>query len=50
MSSADPNATALVKLASYTDGYRQLGIYALIAGVVLVVIAPGVKRLMKGVH
>jgi POT family proton-dependent oligopeptide transporter len=50
MSSADPNASALVKLGAYTDGYKQLGIYALIAGVVLVAISPMVRRLMKGVH
>ena len=50
MSTADPNAPALAKLASYTAGYRQLGLYALVAGVVLVAISPGVRKLMKGVH
>jgi POT family proton-dependent oligopeptide transporter len=50
MSSADPSATALIKLQSYTDGYRQLGIYALVAGAVLVAISPLVRKLMRGVH
>ena len=50
MSSADPNATNSMKLISYTDGYLQLGIYALISGVVLIAISPFVRKLMKGVH
>ncbi|MBP6313261.1 MAG: peptide MFS transporter [Flavobacteriales bacterium] len=50
MSSADPNATNSVKLVAYTDGYLQLGIYALISGVVLIAISPFVRKLMKGVH
>ncbi len=33
MSTADPNATNLKKLQAYTDGYLQLGIYALISPV-----------------
>ncbi|MEO8067638.1 MAG: peptide MFS transporter [Flavobacteriales bacterium] len=50
MSSADPEATPLMKLHAYTDGYMQLGIYALIAGVVLIAISPMVRKLMRGVH
>ena len=50
MSSADPNATPLMKLHAYTDGYSQLAIYALIAGVVLIAISPLVRKLMKGIH
>lgn len=50
MSTADPNASNTEKLISYTDGYAQLGLYALIAGVALVAISPFVRRLMKGVH
>ena len=46
----DPNASNLDKLVAYTGGYQQLAIYALIAGVVLIVISPGVRRLMKGIH
>ena len=50
MSSADPNATALVRLQAYTDGYQQLGIYALISGAVLIALSPLVRKLMRGVH
>lgn len=37
------------KLQSYTDGYYQLAIYALIAGVVLILISPFIKKLMQEV-
>jgi proton-dependent oligopeptide transporter, POT family len=50
MSTADPEATNLEKLTAYTNGYAQLGIYALIAGVVLIAISPLVRKLMRGVH
>jgi len=50
MSTADPNASNLTKLVSYTNGYHQLAIIALILGIVLIVISPGVRKLMKGVH
>jgi len=50
MSSADPNASALEKLGSYTSGYHQLAVYALICGVAMIAISPLVKRLMRGVH
>lgn len=46
MASPIENATALEKLQSYTDGYHQLAIYALISGSVLLVISPFVRRLM----
>lgn len=49
MSSADNNATALVKLQGYTDGYEQLAIYALIAGVALIVISPLIRKLTQEV-
>ncbi|MBL8003054.1 MAG: peptide MFS transporter [Flavobacteriales bacterium] len=50
MSIADEKATNMAKLQSYTDGYLQLGIYALVAGIALIVISPGVRRLMRGIH
>ena len=50
MSSADPDATPLMKLHAYTEGYMQLGIYALVAGVVLIALSPLVRKLMRGVH
>ncbi|NUY82522.1 peptide MFS transporter [Flavobacterium sp. MAH-1] len=37
------------KLISYTEGYYQLAIYALIAGIVLIMLMPLVKKLMQGV-
>ncbi|MFT3712497.1 MAG: peptide MFS transporter [Archangium sp.] len=49
MTSPNENATALDKLQSYTAGYGQLAIYALVAGVVLIAISPGVRKLMGDV-
>ncbi len=46
MSLPRADATAADKLISYTAGYQQLAIYALIAGVVLICISPLVRRLM----
>jgi POT family proton-dependent oligopeptide transporter len=46
---ASENASNIDKLNVYADGYYQLAIYALIAGVVLIVISPFVKKLMQGV-
>jgi POT family proton-dependent oligopeptide transporter len=50
MSTENPDATNYEKLELYTDGYGELGLYALIAGVVLIVISPLVRKLMRGVH
>ena len=47
---ASENATNLEKLNTYADGYQQLAIYALIAGVVLIIISPIVKKLMQDVR
>lgn len=49
MASADENATKAEKLIAYTDGYNQLAIYALIAGLVLIAISPLIKKLMQEV-
>lgn len=49
MASADENASASVKLMAYTDGYKQLAIYALIAGVILIAISPLVRKMMQEV-
>lgn len=40
------NASLMDKLISYTEGYQQLGLYALISGVVLIAISPFVRKLM----
>ena len=49
IASASENSTNLEKLHIYADGYKQLGIYALIAGIVLIAISPIMKKLMGGV-
>ena len=49
MSSPDENASLTTKLEGYTGGYYQLAIYALIAGILLLVISPLVKKLMQEV-
>lgn len=46
---ASENSTNLEKLNVYADGYKQLALYALIAGVVLIAISPLVKKLMGSV-
>lgn len=46
---ASENASNLEKLNTYADGYLQLAIYALVAGIVLIVISPLVKKLMQDV-
>lgn len=43
---ASENSSNLEKLIVYADGYKQLGLYALIAGVALILISPLVKKLM----
>jgi proton-dependent oligopeptide transporter, POT family len=49
MATADENAPLTAKLIAYTDGYKQLAIYALISGVVLIIISPIVRKLMQEV-
>lgn len=49
LSSAGENDTPLQKLFTYTEGYKQLAIYALIAGIALIVISPLVRKLMGDV-
>ena len=50
LAQADENASAVVSLVAYTDGYKTLGIYALIAGVVLILLSPFIKKLMQEVQ
>ena len=50
ISQSNTGSSLLSKLQSYTDGYYQLAIYALIAGLVLILISPLVKKLMQEVH
>lgn len=46
MVSPNENASLTEKLISYTDGYQQLAIYAVITGIVLIAISPFVRKLM----
>lgn len=46
---ASENASNLDKLTVYADGYEQLAIYALVAGIVMIAISPLVKKLMQEV-
>ncbi|WP_297982938.1 peptide MFS transporter [uncultured Chryseobacterium sp.] len=50
MAKAKEGASNYDALITYTDGYKQLGIYALIAGVILMLISPFVKKLMQEVR
>lgn len=49
MSDPSPDASLTDKLLAYTDGYQQLALYSVIAGVVLVVISPFIRKLMHEV-
>lgn len=49
MSVSDENASLVVKLESYTNGYYQLAVYAAVAGVLLIIFSPLIKKLMQGV-
>lgn len=49
MAGASEGASLTEKLMTYTESFKQLGIYAIIAGVVLIVISPLVKKLMQDV-
>jgi POT family proton-dependent oligopeptide transporter len=47
MSTPDDSAPATEKLIAYTDGYYQLAIYALIAGVILILLSTLIRKLMQ---
>ncbi|TZF94226.1 peptide MFS transporter [Chryseobacterium panacisoli] len=49
MAKVKDGSTNYDALVTYTDGYKQLGLYAVIAGVVLILISPYVKKLMQDV-
>ncbi len=50
MATTNANASLTDKLMSYTEGYKYLSLYALIAGVVLIIISPLIRKLMHEVH
>lgn len=49
MATAKEGSTNYDALIAYTEGYKQLGLYAVIAGVLLIIIAPQVRKLMQEV-
>jgi POT family proton-dependent oligopeptide transporter len=49
MSVPNPDASLTEKLISYTNGYEQLAIYAVVCGVILIAISPMVRKLMGDV-
>ncbi len=49
MSSPDESASIITKLQGYTDGYYQLAVYALIAGIILIGISSLIRKLMQEV-
>jgi POT family proton-dependent oligopeptide transporter len=46
LSKAGENDSIQQKLITFTDGYKQLAIYALIAGIIMIVSAPAIRKLM----
>ena len=49
ISQSNNGTTLMSKLQSYTDGYYQLAIYSLVAGIILIAISPLIKKLMQEV-
>ncbi len=46
---ASQNSTNMEKLVVYTEGYKQLGLYSLIIGMIIIGLSPFIKKLMGGV-
>ncbi len=49
LSEAKEGSSKFEILTTYTEGYKQLGLYSLLAGLVLIAISPFVKKLMQEV-
>jgi POT family proton-dependent oligopeptide transporter len=49
MATPNEKASLTEKMLSYTEGYKQLAVYGLIAGVVLIALSPLIKKLMHDV-
>jgi POT family proton-dependent oligopeptide transporter len=49
ISLANTGGTLASKLEAYTEGYKDLGLYALIAGVLLIVVSPLIRKMMHEV-
>ncbi|MFZ1750324.1 MAG: peptide MFS transporter [Saprospiraceae bacterium] len=50
MSTVNNDAPLTEKLIAYTDGYHQVAIYSVVAGVILMVISPMIRKLMQEVR
>jgi POT family proton-dependent oligopeptide transporter len=50
MSKSNSGTTLVSKLQSYTEGYYQLAIYSFVAGAILILITPLMKKLMQEVR
>ncbi|MGN6566677.1 MAG: peptide MFS transporter [Flavipsychrobacter sp.] len=50
MATVNEKASLTEKMLSYTQGYKQLALYALAAGVIMLIISPLVRKLMHEVH
>lgn len=50
MAEAKEGASKLDALMTYTNGYKDLAVYAIIAGIVLILISPFIKKLMQEVR
>lgn len=50
LAEARDGASNLERLLTYTAGYKQLAIYAVLAGLVMIVISPVIKKLMQEVR
>jgi POT family proton-dependent oligopeptide transporter len=48
LATAKEGSTNYDELITYTDGYKQLGLYAVIAGVVLILISPSCEKINAG--
>jgi POT family proton-dependent oligopeptide transporter len=49
MSRSNTGTTLVSKLQSYTEGYYQLAVYSIVAGVFLIIMTPLIKKLMQEV-
>lgn len=49
ISRSNQGDTLVTKLQSYTEGYYQLALYSLVAGLILIALSPFIKKLMQEV-
>ncbi|MDA3614472.1 peptide MFS transporter [Polluticaenibacter yanchengensis] len=49
MSVTKENATLIDKMLAYTGGYKELALYSLIAGLILILVSPLIRKLMREV-